>query len=408
MSARSAKGHPFRSAPMIPSPNRTRKQEDQDERRRAARVFLASLLRSQDLSGVPPHPFENQNWEVIVREAIREGLIPFLYKWIVAAESAPAKIDEEVRRTYFEVWARNSLLLKELVVILRALEASGLPCAPLRGAALAERLYGQAIARPMGDLDLLIRKPDLPRIAVILQSLGFREMDRRPGFAQEFSYTRKFYKDMHGWIIVEPHWTLAYPPFTDGFDMQPVWERCVKGRVAGVEIWQLGREDLLLHLCLHIAHRDGSAPFLWLYELHRLLMQEGKNLNWPLFVRTSRKTGVAFAVSQILAGVTALFDTSLPDSLFDSLAPSCLDPAKSGVAQLLAESGVEGRESLALFFHLKGLRAKARYSLSLLFPSPEFMRVQYGLSTGGELIAGYLRRFCHLSWQGMKGVAKLI
>src|SRR5439155_1490518 len=88
-----------------------------------------------------------------------------------------------------------------------ALAAAGIACAPLRGAALAERLYDHASARPAGDIDLLVRKTDLDAVEATLAALGFSAIDRRPGFAREFSYTLELARDAHGGVVVEPPWT---------------------------------------------------------------------------------------------------------------------------------------------------------------------------------------------------------
>src|SRR5439155_357127 len=180
-----------------------------------------------------------------------------------------------------------------------ALAAAGIACAPLRGAALAERLYDHASARPAGDIDLLVRKTDLDAVEATLAALGFSAIDRRPGFAREFSYTLELARDAHGGVVVEPHWTLAYPPFADALDMERVWARCRRGRV-------------------------------------------------------------------------------------------------------------DGRESLALLFALPGLRRRARYAAALLFPSPRFMAVEYGVTGRGGLALAYGRRARHVLWEGVKGTARLL
>ncbi|MBI2002910.1 MAG: hypothetical protein HYS69_17315 [candidate division NC10 bacterium] len=68
---------------------------------------------------------------------------------------------------------------------------------------------------------------------------------------------------------------------------------------------------------------------------------------------------------------------------------------------------MDGKESLAVLFTLKGIRAKLKYALALLFPSPEFMRLEYGLTSGTQVGPAYLRRFRFLMWEGCKGIVRL-
>jgi hypothetical protein len=374
--------------------------------------FLMGTLRGSDaraLLALVPQPGD---WEVIIGDAAAHGFTALLYRSLKQSDMLqrlPPGLADRLEGQCFGLAARNLVLATELEGILKAFEERQLPCAPLRGLALAERLHGDITARPMGDLDLLVRKSDLPEVATILRGLGFLEMDRRTGFAQAFSYTLKFFKDRHGWAIVEPHWTLAYPPFVDGVDMRRVWERCVRGSVVGVETWLLGQEELALHLCLHLMHRDGAAPLLWLYEVDRLLRREPAAFDWPWFLSFARQAGLEFLLSQSLAEVKALFATPIPDHVLDQLTREPPRSAEGRVARLLASaSNVDGKESLALFFTLKGFGRKLSYALALLFPSPEFMLDQYGLTRRSQLGLAYPRRFCRLAWESLKGVLKLL
>lgn len=366
--------------------------------------FLLDLLNgagAEDLALPPP---EDQLWQAIIRDADRHGVAPILYRWLNDSGRAltlPSSALDALKARVFRLAARNLVLAQEAASILRAFESKQLICAPVRGMALAELLYGEVASRPMGDLDFLVRKEDLQVVAVTLRTLGFREMDRRPGFARTYSYTLKFVKERHGWVIAEPHWTLAYPPFTDRIDMDAVWERCGRGRVLGMETWLLSREDLVLHLCLHLIHRGESAPLLWFYELDRLIRQADGMLDWSLIVHTAKGAGQALFLSEVLCGVRSLLETPIPEKVFSQVGGL----AENRVVRLLAgDAQADGRESLALFVSMKGLSAKLRYALALLFPSPEFMRLHYGLSSRSQLGFCYLRRTAYLVWEGCKGV----
>lgn len=351
------------------------------------------------------------DWDETLAEATREGLTPWLYRSLRKAlpnGELPRGLAEWLERQFFGVAARNMMLAGELAGILRAFEKRGVRCAPLRGLALAERLYGDSAVRPMGDIDLLIRKDDLSQVAAVLHDLGYRDVDRRPGFARAFSYTLELYTDRHGGLVVEPHWTIAYPPFTDQVDMERVWARCGRGRVAGVETWLLGREALLLHLCLHIAHKDGAAPLLWLHELDRLLRREGTDIDWTEFLTLAGRGTLGALTAGVLREVQALFATPIPEEVLARLT----QPSRSldgRVLRLLSRScTADGKESLAVFLTLEGFYAKLRYALALLFPSSEFMILHYGLHRRGQLGLAYARRVCRFSWEAMKGVAALL
>ena len=365
----------------------------------AIHPFLAAFLADG-----PGRPVSNPSageWETILDQVSRHGLMYLLQGF----SGLPASLEERVHQECFGITARNLALAGELRKLLRTFRDQRIPCLPLRGLALAERLYGDIPPRPMGDIDLLVRKEDVHRVQALFEALGFSEMDRRPGFASAFSYTLKFFVERSVMVIVEPHWTIAYPPFVDRLDMEAVWGRCVPARVIGEQTLSLGREDLLVHLCLHLAHRD-DAPLLWLYELDHYLRQESDAMGWDLVISVSCEVGIERLVGHALNEAVAKFGAPVPADVIDSL--DGLSGQTRPLAQRLVEtSKVDGVESLATFFAVKGLGAKFRYARALLFPQPSFMMLEYGLTHRRQLASAYVRRFYWFSWQAVKGLMHL-
>jgi len=360
---------------------------------------LAALLADRPCGSLTH--LTSVEWETILGQASAHGLT----YWLQGLSVLPASVQERTHQECLSITARNLALAGELRKLLRTFRGQGIPCLPLRGLALAERLYGDIPPRPMGDIDLLVRKEDLHRVQALFETLGFNEMDRRPGFACAFSYTFKFFVERSLMVIVEPHWTIAYPPFIDRLDMEAVWARCVPARVVGEQTLSLGREDLLVHLCLHLTHRD-DAPFLWLYELDRYVRQESDAMGWDLVLSVSREVGIERLVGHALDEAVTKLGAPVPADVMDTL------DGRSGqtrpLAQRLVEtSKVDGVESLANFFALEGLGAKFHYARALLFPQPSFMMLEYGLTHRRQLAATYVRRFCWFSLQAVKGLAHL-
>ncbi|MFQ5656816.1 MAG: nucleotidyltransferase family protein [Candidatus Methylomirabilales bacterium] len=361
---------------------------------------LANLMA--DNPDRPFHDLTVTEWETIMDEAAVHGLT----FWLQGFSELPPPLQKRVHDECLGITARNLALAAELRTILRAFRDQGILCAPLRGLALAERLYGTVPPRPMGDIDLLVRKEDLPRVQALFRTLGFNEMDRRPGFASAFSYTLKFFAERSFMIVVEPHWTIAYPPFVDRLDMEAVWRRCVPASVVGGKTLSLGREDLLIHLCLHLTHRD-DAPFLWVYELDRYLRQESHTLNWDLVLSQCREVGLGELVRRALDEAATQLGAPVPADVLYALGGREHGRRRDLAQRLVEISSVDGVESLAYFFALKGLGVKFRYARGLLFPEPRFMMLQYGLTHRRQLAASYIRRFSSLSWHATKGLVRL-
>ncbi len=345
------------------------------------------------------------DWEEAAQSASAHGVVAWLRAYARRRPDAPAVALERLDALCAAETARSLLLQAELASILRAFESRRIRCAPLRGVALSERLYGDGAARPASDIDLLVEKRDLERVETALGALGFAQVDRRRGFAREFSYTLELVKDAHGGVIVEPHWTLAYPPFVEALDMERVWARCRPGRVAGADTLLLAPDAVLLNLCLHLVHKAPDVPLLWSLDIDRLVRRAADTLDWSELLALARGARVEGQVSAALRRAATVFATPVPPGVFDALGaagPAALDPL------LAPDASVDGRESLALFFALGGVRRRARYLAGLLFPSPRFMALEYGLTHRRELGLAYARRVRHFAWEGLKGTTRLL
>ncbi len=347
----------------------------------------------------------DDEWPGLLADARSQAVVPLLYAWLRASAGREAQARcwiDRIRSECFRVAARHLELSRALRELLHAFAEARLACVPLRGPALAERLYGEHAVRAMGDLDLLVRRDDLSRIRRLLLHRGFRETDRRPGFAERYSYTLEFDAPGPPAVIVEPHWTIAYPPFAGSVDVDRVWSRVLPATVLGVRSASLSSEDLLLHLCLHLEHAD-EPPLLWSWEINRLIRQEGARFEWAVFVETARVSHTANQTARALGRVIDVFDTPVPAEVRCALG----DDGRTRGERLpdrVARAPADGRESLALFFGLQGLREKARYALALLFPAPSFMRSHYGVSGWLALGLAYLRRLCRFAREVAKAM----
>jgi len=348
------------------------------------------------------------DWTQIVENAKPHGLIPLLHRAFAHAQPPriPKAIASSITQCATETAAKNLALTAQLGEILRAARARQIPCVPMRGIALGEQLYSDSTLRPTGDIDLLVRKEQLSAIRTLLKDVGCYEVEARRGFAGEFEYTLEFFKDTPIPLVVEPHWTIAYPPFHARLDMRGVWARCTEVRIAGIPTLALGTEDLLIHLCLHLLHHQKNAPVLWMYELDRLI--RSCPLNWSTVGEVANQAGVDSLIHAVLRDVIRLFRTPIPDDAMEQFAASASSPQAQRITALLTqESHLRGRERIAMLLNIKGLRAKVRYAASFLFPSTEFIRVQYGVSSWWQIGWTYVRRACGLLWDSVRGFRAL-
>jgi hypothetical protein len=99
----------------------------------------------------------------------------------------------------------------------------------------------------------------------------------------------------------------------------------------------------------------------------------------------------------------ALFDTPLPGDVLPVLEERGAGRARRW-AERVAQTTVDGRETLAVLLDLTGLGAKTRFALSVLFPAPAFMGSRYGAAGPAALAFAYARRAGYFAVLAAKAV----
>ena len=163
-------------------------------------------------------------------------------------------------------FARNAGHLSELTRIGQAFQQRGLQALVLKGASLLGEAYPDLAARPMGDVDLLVRSQDEGQARLILRSLGYRQGKVclvGPGAMVDL-HTR-----LMGWESVDP----GHSPYH--FPEQRLWDQARATDRPG--ILRLSPEHQALHLAVH-ALKHGYQRLLWLNDLALVLPQAQPDL----------------------------------------------------------------------------------------------------------------------------------
>lgn len=209
------------------------------------------------------------------------------------------------RRHATLIW--NGSLAAQLGRILDGHAAAGIPAIPVKGLAVAERIYGSAGVRPAADLDVLVRRADLGASRAILADLGFRQREHQPfvAIAHEFHDPAWVIGDGPDQIRLELHRALWDPRFF-GLDVAALWEDARPGRLLDRDVLLLSLEDTLLHL---VIHRTRSPLRLrWVCDIAELLRRFGPTLDWARYEERARIAGARVATGLALDLATRLLD----------------------------------------------------------------------------------------------------
>jgi hypothetical protein len=264
------------------------------------------------------------DWEGLVRLAAQQGVSPVVYGRLCQLGLVPPAPGEQLRDACRASAARNLLLFSELGKLLRATQAAGVPVIPLKGAFLAETVYGDIALRPMADLDLLVKPSDLPTAIEVLRQLGYESDQPFDPVAQQARFQDMPPMRKPGSAMVELHWTLVTPlcgaRIGQG-ELEGIWERSVPATVAGVPSRTLAPEDLLLHLCMHASahHRFADVGLKSFVDMAEVARHYGGALDWSGFAERANRWRVANGVRMALMLAQEWTDLCVPADVWSQL-----------------------------------------------------------------------------------------
>jgi hypothetical protein len=169
-----------------------------------------------------------------------------------------------------EQCARAFALSRTLVLmdLVKSLTRAGIPTIVLKGPAVAMAAYGDFSRRAFGDIDLLVRRGDLPSARDHVIARGYvahyrPEMENgliAGGHALEFSGSR---------TPVELHWSLISRHLNFDLGIDELWSGAHPIRCADSDMMVLAPEYLFLYLCAHGAKHEW-ASFRWICDIAQL------------------------------------------------------------------------------------------------------------------------------------------
>lgn len=333
------------------------------------------------------------DWDDLLEQAEQHQVSPLLHRALDDPERravVPAAAMERLEASYFNTAAGNASLFAQLTGVLEALRAAGAPVIGLKGAHLAEIVYGNLTLRSMGDVDLLVRREDLPRVEQVLTGLGYHPQEIRS--ARDYSVHRHLLPFVRaGAFPIEIHRTIDESGQFE-IDVEGLWGRARAARIAGVEALVLSPEDLLLHLCLHTAFQHGfRVPLRQICDLAETVQRYGPELDWRGLVRTAETSGLGKVCYYALAVAESLLGAAIPAETLAALQASGGDERMVAVIReyLLIHPSHRAPGGIKKVVQARGARERVKSLFQSVFPSPARLREIYSLAPDSKAVYGY-------------------
>jgi hypothetical protein len=217
------------------------------------------------------------DWDYFYALARRHAVVPVVNRQLKGRVSAhiPPAIIRRFRDGYAESAARAILLSTELGELAALFESEGVPLTAYKGPALGAYAYGHAALRRFVDLDVIVRREQVPAARELLRARGYEEAVRLTP-AQEALLLRGQHNlpftGRDGGLTVELHWSVASRLYAR--EGEAFWGRLVTVKLGAREVRCLSPEDHLLALAVH-----GTKHFWerlgWICDIAELLRCEG-------------------------------------------------------------------------------------------------------------------------------------
>ena len=348
-----------------------------------SRWDAAALPAARALAGEHDH-------RSLVEIARAEGVAPLLYSVVREQGLVPPSAEQALRAAYYASAARSLLLFHELGSILHGLATAGLAVLLLKGAALAQAIYGNPALRPMGDLDLLVRREDVPTAVAAMAALGYTRVRAEP-WANATTATENellLCKPGRSTAPLELHWSLLDSPYyQQKLDMQWFWQTALPIQVEGTSALMLGPEAQVLHLCAHLVlhHSNGDElRLLWLHDLAEVVACYRERMDWELLLDRAQRYDLLLPLQQVLARLAGTeWCTPIPGAVLAQLQD--LSPSRQE-RQVYSRMTAARRPVARRFWDdlasTSGWRQRLRFAWGNLFPAPAYMRQRYHISHG--------------------------
>lgn len=270
-------------------------------------------------------------WQALGEMAVQEGVAPLLH-WTWKHEGYPQGVPKlEKKRlaiSFMQANVRQQAFFQEVNErILPALTLDIAPLVLLKGAALAQTIYPHPALRLMGDLDILVRLPQVDPAVRRLALAGYDQITPYPGPLIRRLLSHHVHVSAPRLLSVEVHYALVVPsehryaPNLDWF-----WTQ-IEPLSAWPGVYGLAPTACLLYLAAHhmLQHGQAEMTLLKCYDIHLLVSRCGERIDWDELARQAVEQRWSAALLAALQAATLHFQTPLPADYLISLQAAISD-----------------------------------------------------------------------------------
>ena len=292
--------------------------QNSDAAREIVMLCARSHLSAADEARLAQARAQDVDWARVQELAQRHRVLPLLLRQLKTRnwEQVPTDL-QAILEAYFQFNAAHAFsLTRELLRLEQLFAAHNIAMASFKGPTLAAQLYGSPAWRQFGDLDVMVSRRDVLRARELLMQGGYRlrvPLDE----AQDAAHFRSdsVYDLMREQpdVMLEMHWSLTTRSFARPMRLEHLLANLYRAPLAGGEATYLGREDLLVLLCIH-GTKHLWERLSWICDVADLLRLP-EEINWERVQHIAERFAVKRMVALGLVLAHEVLDAPLPDEI---------------------------------------------------------------------------------------------
>ena len=260
--------------------------------------------------------WETLDWTWALAAGRRERLLPLWYSALQRTgrlSTVSPDVRHALQHAYYTTLAANTFALEEAARLTAWLEAQGVAVVTLKGVALLATRYPSRGARPLGDIDLWVRRQDASPVEALLRASGYdglpHQAVRGP---QRFLAERTFLRRSSPRLQVDLHTApFARPALRNPVLAAWLWSHTLTAPTAFGSLRVFDATAQLVHLCLHATqHDEGRLAPLRLHDL--ALVMADPHLDWRAVAAIAQATHITPALVQAVEATTAAWGVVPP------------------------------------------------------------------------------------------------
>jgi hypothetical protein len=277
---------------------------------RAANIeLLVAIVKQQDarVRQLVGSGFDFVSFQRFITESQLAGYVYLLLAASSAKELFPSALLDSFEAYYLRQQAQNRQLLVEVKQLRKSFSAAGRQFILLKGLYLAKRFYGAFDRRAFWDIDILVKKEDLPFAENILTRSSYERKSHVFIHAELSRYFTHAFDFRKKGAALDLHWALSTHP-AHRIDYANLWAKKQRFSIEDDVFFVLPDEYEVVFNVLAVL-RDLERAALRvrsLVDLYMILKAVSGRLNWTEFFAHRREE----RISKISAAILSLFLTT--------------------------------------------------------------------------------------------------